>query len=62
MTAMETKPASSPAIEPCPFCGGTDIVVDDDLLTYLFCNDCGANLPGKEGLTAAVSAWNTRAS
>jgi Lar family restriction alleviation protein len=60
---------------PCPFCGGTDLIVDtdyardDDIRAYayhIFCNDCHATGRNQypigwcESEEMAIEAWNDR--
>lgn len=60
-------------IKPCPFCGGTDLSIDEiDMdIWSVVCEGCGANgpafFPGKNGEKASVEGeagavvwWNKR--
>lgn len=53
-------------LKPCPFCGGTDLVVkrrsDLDGMTFIICESCGVvtSFHGNELHLAAMAAWNRR--
>jgi len=46
---------------PCPFCGGTPYVNDNDIWTYMEC-ECGAQGPQADTKAEAREVWNTRVS
>lgn len=46
---------------PCPFCGNTNAIVYDDLLTFhVGCLSCGATGSASSYRNGAISAWNRR--
>jgi Lar family restriction alleviation protein len=74
--SLHYEPGVDPPLLPCPFCGGTDMEVENTHTpSYAVeCEDCGAAIGTPPGLTdgaktranhrraflAAISAWNTR--
>ena len=46
---------------PCPFCGGTPYVNDNDIWTYMEC-ECGAQGPQADTKAEAREVWNSRVS
>lgn len=52
-------------IKPCPFCGSLfNIGIHNSIFGsyFVFCNHCDSNGPIQTTESAAVSAWNKRAS
>lgn len=51
-----------PAIQPCPFCGSSDVGLDvaDILSSWVRCNACEAMGPSGQGADQAITRWNTR--
>lgn len=55
-------------LKPCPFCGGTDIDMDECKVLMegvspywsAFCNGCETNGPATWIESEAITAWNTR--
>lgn len=56
---MNTK---QDGLEPCPFCGGVDILVKKRRTTFIECADCGAlMLDYQDGVQRdVIAAWNRR--
>lgn len=57
---------SDDAVKPCPFCGGTDIRMDESFGTDSWsfgrwCHACGSIGPISESAEQALAAWNRRA-
>lgn len=56
---------SAPALLPCPFCDGSDLLLTDQLSEdrewNVFCHDCGGGSGWKRERQNAIMAWNTRA-
>lgn len=56
-------------LEPCPFCGGQDITIEndtamDDIISfdfYVVCHSCDSSTGAYRTRTEAVAAWNKRA-
>ena len=51
-------------LQPCPFCGNTDITlsyVDPEDTCRLFCTKCGTEVDFGVSKAEAVKLWNTRA-
>lgn len=50
-------------MEPCPFCGCTDVEVEneDGSFWYVFCNRCLCEGPNVLSESAAIQEWNDRA-
>ena len=48
-------------LEPCPFCGNEAHFVDDLIIVYAACTNCGATGAHSSYKTGAASAWNRRA-
>ncbi|MBM9401159.1 Lar family restriction alleviation protein [Gluconacetobacter azotocaptans] len=46
-------------LDPCPFCGGTD-VEEDENEEYIACYTCGASGPMKTENESPTVKWNTR--
>lgn len=71
MTHPDADPiAEAEALKPCPFCGGTDILVgierigvheDGQLNCVLVCQGCGARSPIDEREAVCKELWNRRA-
>ena len=54
----------SEKLKPCPFCGGTNIHVKDNLTwSYICCYDCLASFWQQEACDVEdnIEAWNRRA-
>lgn len=51
-------------LEPCPFCGGLHISIDDEYYPHrqfwYRCDDCDTIGPAGSTLKAAAEAWNMR--
>lgn len=52
-------------LKPCPFCGGTNVVVDEfweryDEPYFIACNECGASGPYTHKKEEAIELWNRR--
>lgn len=51
-------------LKPCPFCGSVDLSADPEdmlLLTWVSCNNCGAQGPSyNDDPYQAIEAWNKR--
>lgn len=54
----------SEQLKPCPFCGGSDLLLSDQLSEdrewNVFCHDCGGGSGWKQERKNAIVAWNTR--
>lgn len=50
-------------LKPCPFCGGTTLLMNKGSNCWITCNDCKAEGPYEIGQTEdeAITAWNRRA-
>lgn len=49
------------AMNPCPFCGSKETVVDQEYaLFYVRCDNCGASASCWETTKEAIEAWNER--
>lgn len=59
------KKKTSRKLEPCPFCGSTDVSLHFDDITfsvyYVFCDNCYAEGGYRAHRVDAVKAWNNRA-
>lgn len=49
---MNTKP------KPCPFCGSDDIRMDESIIDYCYCPDCGVSGPIAKSKERAINFWN----
>lgn len=47
---------------PCPFCGSTDLGVDEEPRGsgWVYCGTCSTEGPYKGNRRSAIKAWNTR--
>jgi Lar family restriction alleviation protein len=49
-------------LKPCPFCGSTDVGIDEKRKTFeVYCVDCGGKLGNYFSEDTATKAWNHRA-
>lgn len=51
-------------LKPCPFCGCTRILVDEDTIArhaYACCSKCHSTGPDMADRRVAIRAWNMRA-
>lgn len=55
------KKVKESKFEPCPFCGGTDVVMKHSgRWGYFVACNCTAVGPGRNTFSDALDAWNTR--
>ena len=48
-------------LKPCPFCGGTNIFVEDDGWGWVsYCDVCDANVSDRMTKKEAIDDWNKR--
>lgn len=57
---MTSDTALPVELEPCPFCGGTDINTTGPCYDAFMCNGCGVSQYDQAGHAEAIAAWNTR--
>lgn len=51
----------TPDLLPCPFCGASDVLVDDDpAFATIYCENCGAKGAPSLDHNEAAEAWNRR--
>ena len=49
-------------LKPCPFCGGTEIKVDNDQgIYFVYCDQCECETSKYVTEDKAIQAWNRRA-
>ena len=59
---MPGFPVSVEPLQPCPFCGGSDIWINSDLEPkFVACRKCWAFGPSAPTVTQAAERWNKRA-
>jgi Lar family restriction alleviation protein len=54
---------SEQELEPCPFCGSNDVILDEPMSSDRYavvCNECGAMGQEDEDGNIATAAWNIR--
>ena len=57
---LQPEDTTDRLMQPCPFCGGTDLDIEETQGYYLICHACGAR--GPDGCTNlhAVDLWQSR--
>jgi Lar family restriction alleviation protein len=55
-------PVSVPPLQPCPFCGDSDVWINGDIEPkFVACRKCWAFGPSAPTVTQAAERWNKRA-
>ena len=59
---MPGFPVAAEQLQPCPFCGGSEIWINGDIEPkYVACRKCWAFGPSAPTVTQAAQRWNERA-
>lgn len=59
--AADITPVPTDALAPCPFCGGSPDLIDQQGIAWVTCAQCAADGPTADDGTLATERWNRRA-